>query len=132
MLSGHPTAFGLPNLGTVGDAQKDIVGLPLGCLEELNVIGRHQRQIVFDRQLDQRRLDLVFGLEVVAHQLHVQAIREDLGQARENALGEAAVAVQKRLSDLSLGAAGERDQPPAVVGKVVELQLGVRPAVPPR
>ena len=76
VLRGRPPPLGLGDLGAVGNAQQDVVRLPLGRLDELHVVGGDQGQLAFDRQVDQRRLDLVLHLEAVAHQLDVETTGE--------------------------------------------------------
>ena len=80
------------------------------ALHEMHVVGRDQRHVVAQRELDQRRLARVLGGKTMAHQLDVEAAGEQRHQALEHRLGEAAVAVQQGLAERPLGAAGERDQ----------------------
>ena len=98
--------------------------LELRRLEEMDVVGRDQRQVQAQRHLDQGRLDLVLIDLPMPHQLDVEPAREDLQQALEQALGEAAVAVQQRPAGQALRTAGERDQPLAEAREVIQLQLG--------
>ena len=77
------------DLGAVGDAQQHVVGLEPVRLHEMHVVGRDQRQIVAQRELDQRRLDRVLGGEAVAHQLDVEAAGEQRHQALQHRLREA-------------------------------------------
>ena len=52
MLGGQPAALGLGDLGAVGDAQQDVVRLVLVGVDEMGVVGRDQRQVVLQRDLD--------------------------------------------------------------------------------
>ena len=114
----------LRDLGAVGDAEQHVVGLELVRGDEVHVVGRDQRQVARERELDQRGLDRVLGGRLVAHQLDVEAAREARLEVREPGLGELAVALQQRLADRAFGAAGQRDQAAAVGGEVVRRELG--------
>ena len=110
MLRSDPAALALTDLSALGDAQEHVVDLPLRRLEELDVIGRDQRQVALEREIDQGRLELLLDLEMVAHQLDVETVGEHPGEAFEQTLGEAPVAARERAPDRTVDAAGERDQ----------------------
>ena len=123
MLRGGAPPLALGDLGAVGDAQQDVVRLPLRRVDELHIVGGDQGQLAIDRQVDQRRLDLVLHLEAVADQLDVQTTGEKFPKAIEQALGAAAVAARQRTPDRPLGAAGQRDQTVAIGREQIELEF---------
>ncbi len=93
VLGRQPAALLLADLRAIGDAQEDVVRLVLGGVDEMDVVGRDQRQVAAEGQVDQGRLDLLLGREPVAHQLDVEAAREQRRQLGQQRLGEAAIAV---------------------------------------
>ena len=61
VLGRQAAAVLLRDLGAVGDAEQHVVGLELVVLHEMHVVGRDQRQVARERELDQRGLDRVLG-----------------------------------------------------------------------
>jgi len=129
VLGRHPAALALGDLRAVGDAQENVVGLVLLGIDEVGIIGRDQRQVVRQRDLDQRGLDPFLIIQAMAHQLDVEAIGEGVAELADQRLGEIAVAGEQGPANRPLGAAGERDQALARLGEVVERQLGGRARV---
>jgi hypothetical protein len=124
VLGRQPAALGLRDLGAVGDAQEDVVGLVLLGIDEVGVVGCDQRQVVRQRDLDQGGLDPLLIVQAMAHQLDVEAIGEGVRELADQRLGEIAVAGEQGPANRPFGAAGERDQALARLGDIGERQLG--------
>ena len=111
VLGRQPAALGLRDLGAVGDAQQDVVRLVLLGIDEVDVVGRDQRQVVRQRDLDQRGLDPLLVVQAVAHQLDVEAAGEERPRAvSTSASARSRLPASSGSADRPFGAAGERDQ----------------------
>ena len=99
------------------------MGLEHVGIGEERLVGRHQRQLAPVGELHERRLDLAFGLQAVAHQLDVKPPRKQPGEPLQHLLRHPSPALGEQPSHRARRAAGERDQPFAVRLEIGERQL---------
>ncbi len=111
----QPRAVGRAEILALGDAHQRVVRLVHVGVGEEGLVGRDQRQVLGIGEVDQAALDTPFLLHAVARQLDVEPVPEgaleplgQLGRRRGLAVGE-------QPPDRPGRAAGEQDQPLAVL-----------------
>ena len=88
--------------------------------EEVDVVGRDQRQIELVGERDQVRLDLLLFREAVAHQLDVKPVRKDFPESRQKFARGLELTVQEETPDRAGRPTRERQQSFCPRGQLVQ------------
>ena len=120
MLRGQVAPVLVLDVAVLGHAEQGVVGLVGLGAEEVDVVGRNQRQVELVGERDQVRLDLLLFREAVAHQLDVEPAWEDLPESRHELARGLDLAVEEETPDRAGGPARERQQALRPRGQLVQ------------
>ena len=110
MARGEAAPVLVLDVAVLRHAEQGVVGLVHLSGEEVDIVGRDQRQIELVGQRDQLRLDLLLFRKAVAHELDIEPVRKDLPESRQKLMCGLDLTVQEEAPDRAGGTARERQQ----------------------
>ena len=120
VLRGQAAPVLVLDVAVLRHAEQGIVGLVHVGAEEVDIVGRDQRQIELVGERDQVRLDLLLLREAVAHQLDVKPVRKDFPESRQKLTRGFELAVQEETPDGAGGPTRECQQSFCPRGQLVQ------------
>ena len=125
-VAGHLEALAVVDVGVGGDADADVLHGRVFTVDIMEVVGGGERDAKRAVHLDERGVDrLELGNAVVALELQVEVVLEDLAEPVDGGAGLLFAARQRQLGELAAQAAGEGDDAAAVAVQQVAVDAGL-------
>ena len=115
MLAGQAAAVRLGERDALLDAEQHVMRLHVARIGKERIVGRDQRQIMRIGEIDEIALDALLIRHAVAHQLDIEPAGEERGERQQHRLGSWLLPLDQQPSHRAVGAAGQRQQPVAVL-----------------